>query len=56
MKLYYHAPKLKCVITVEISKNYDCYRVHLGLEKMFKTYIEKIDENTYNAYKKMYEG
>lgn len=56
MKLYYHTPDLKCVISVEVSKNYDCYRIQLGLEKMFKTRIEKLDKATYNAYKKMYEG
>lgn len=56
MKLYYHAPDKSLVITVEVSKNYDPGRIHIGLEKMMKTRIEKLDRATYNAYKKIYEG
>lgn len=55
-KLYYHAPDKRLVIALEVSKNYDCGRMHIGLEKMMKTRIEKLDKDTYNAYKKMYEG
>lgn len=56
MKCYYHAPNKSLVIALEVSKNYDCGRIHMGLEKMMKTRIEKLDKDTYNAYKKMYEG
>lgn len=55
MKLYFDVPDKKLVTSIEISRNWDCFRVQLALSKLFKSEVVLIDKDTYKAYGKKYE-